>query len=225
MRRYPAFVITPFTTPDGACPPGLDQAAAWARDTAIDAALRLPGWPAPQSLALGCARYRFIQGCLEENHEIFAGLPPENWPQLTHTFWSATDGNSPHAEAVPADVLECAWSSAQALVAFALDNHHSRPAPYPSLMITPDGALRHELAHPQCDVFGNPQPRQDAPHSQRNGHLAQWMQATQPLRSLERVLFRIDYLKALRSHSNHLVLALEWTTPQNHPAKQEPDTR
>ena len=86
MSHQTAFIITSLTTPFPAQPTDqqLQQAAQEAGNLAVAAANamdhRSGDNPAPETLAIGCSQYRFIQGNLDTNHDTFAGTPGSGGP-------------------------------------------------------------------------------------------------------------------------------------------------
>ena len=215
LSHHNAFVITTCTPASDPTPELLQSASREARNTALEAALRLSSLndePAPVSLALGSHRYRFIQGNLEPNYDVFAGIPPARWPQTSHEFWTAEAGLSEPNCDIPCSLLNDSWAITGAIITLTLDYHDHRGNPYPNLLLTPDGSLTHELTPPRLDVFGRPQPGPEAAPTPANDPQAAWLRATMPLRSAQRANFRIRYLQLLAQYPGHLTFQFDWRT-------------
>ena len=168
--------------------------------------------PRPESLAIGCQQYRFIQGNGDTNHNTFAGKPIHLWPDTTFEFWSDRQGTFAHAADAPQQILDWSWNTTGRLVTLALESSvQTRLRPYPSLVIAPDDTPPlHHLRYHDCDIFGDDTPGLAASNYVTGDPVIAWHRAKSPIQELAEATFRVDYLQLLHRLPDLLVMELDW---------------
>ena len=215
MSHYAAFVITSETaglSGGQPTPEQLRRAAAQAEAAIMKLLAETPEDSSayPESIAVGCRQYRFIQGNLRTNSEHFGVNAPVNLDDSTFEIWSQRHGPKAPADQAPDKVISISWNCTEKLVKLALESHQ-RPRPlYPQLLITPDGQLQHQLEYPDLDVFDDPAPGGAASKYLAGDPANAWHRAKQPIHDLEQAYFRIRYLQTLSKHPERIVLEFDW---------------
>ena len=217
MPHHPAFVITSIPLARNRVPSDteLREAAAQAQQMATALAQAMPDddsdSPRPESLAIGCNTYRFVQGNEDSNYDTFAGMPRDQWPNTTFEFWSDRSGTMANAADASADILGWSWNSTSKLVTLGLESNPRRRQIYPSLLLSPEEPqLLHHLCYQDYDVFGDDQPHCAAQNYIEGDPVLSWHRAKSPLEELAKAAFRVDYLKALHRQPDRLVMELDW---------------
>ncbi len=226
MLHQTTYIITAETTPFPAQPSQhqLDLAAAQARQIALQVVANMPDdHPAyPETLSLGGRSYRFIQGNLNTNHEVFAGKPPAHWPQMSIQFWSQNIGAA-KTEPVPDEVLHNCWNHTDSLITLALEHHDThRLRPYPQMIITPADDCQHHMGYPDTDVFDDPAPGGTVALYLKGDPATSHHRAIQALRDIDAAFFRRDYLQTLASFPGHIVMEMDWNLQQHTKAQTLP---
>ena len=155
--------------------------------------------PVPETLAVGCRQYQFIQG----NHA--AG------PELTSEIWNQKSGQKANAVDAASEVLDNCWNLTNQLIRLALKNNYAETPTYPQLLITPEGVVMHQLKQHDHDVFGDLTPGgMVARFRGSESPAVAWEMAKRPLEELEQAKFRIQYLNALAAYPDHAVVEFDW---------------